>query len=224
MMIQKNWHIISSRLYSWFLWGLSFWLLPVTLYARPQQQSSYGGQEFVDSSTEGQTLVPDVTALLVSLQDTVKHLNLFISSFAYLSGFTLVFFALFKLKESGAGAGRNPNQDFRGPLVSIFTGSALIFMPTFINSILATVYGTNVITAYNESAGDWTQAINTLVKIVNFVGAVSIVRGLLHFHKAGQGQAQDSFARGLIHLVAGAIALNIVQAKNILAQTFSMSF
>ncbi|MBB72856.1 MAG: hypothetical protein CMF50_10730 [Legionellales bacterium] len=165
--------------------------------------------------------VPDVDKMLANIQAQLPYLIQFITAFAYVAGFFLMFKAFFHLKQYGEMRTMMSSQaDLKGPLANIFFGMALIFSPTIINVGLTTVFGDASVLSYPGDNRGWDEMGQTIVLIVNFVGGVAFIRGLFHLNKVGSGQAQQgTFAKGIIHLIGGILCLNIIGAKNVLYTT-----
>ncbi|MCD6044916.1 MAG: type secretion protein IcmC [Gammaproteobacteria bacterium] len=173
----------------------------------------------------GATTVPDVVTMLLNLDKSFPPLMYMVSGFAYLFGFSIVIKAIWELKKYTMGVSMVAQNDLRPSITHLLIGAALIFLPSTLQTLLATVYGTDAITGYTHLPDtSWQVAQDTLIIFVQFVGLVAVVRGLLHLHKAANGQSQQNgFAKGIIHLVGGVLALNIIQAKDILYSTLGLT-
>jgi intracellular multiplication protein IcmC len=174
----------------------------------------------------GADSVPDVVTMLLNLDKSFPWLAYMVSGFAYLFGFSIVIKAIWDLKKYTLGVSMTAQNDLRPTVVHLAIGALLIFLPSTLQSLLATVYGTDAITGYTPIGGgtSWQIAQDTLIIFVQFVGLVAVVRGLLHLHKAAHGQSQQNgFAKGIIHLVGGVLSLNIIQTKDILYSTLGLT-
>lgn len=198
------------------LWGLLA-LAPIAA----QAATTAGGM----SLPFGATAVPDVVTMLLNLDKSFPPLMYMVSGFAYLFGFSLVIKAIWELKKYTMGVSMVSQNDLRPTIMHLAIGAALIFLPSTLQTLLTTVYGTDAITGYTHLPDtSWQVASDTLIIFVQFVGLVAVVRGLLHLRKAADGQSQQNgFAKGIIHLVGGVLALNIIQAKDILYSTLGLT-
>lgn len=195
------------------LWGVLA-LVPVVAMAAPIQP---GGLSLP-------TEIPDVTTMLLTLDKSFPLLTYMVSGFAYLFGFSIIVRSIWDLKKYTLGVSMTAQNDLRPTLVHLAVGAGLIFLPSTLKTVLATVYGTDTITGYARPDTSWLVAQDTLIIFVQFVGLVAVVRGLLHLHKAANGQSQQNgFAKGIIHLVGGVLSLNIIQAKDILYSTLGLT-
>lgn len=63
-------------------------------------------------------------------------------------------------------------------------------------------------------------AVSSILGFVQFIGLVAFARGLLLFHKYGEGAEKDGLGRGFTHLLGGSAAMNITTTAQILANSF----
>ena len=168
--------------------------------------------------------VPDIVTMMLTLDKSFPPLIYMVSAMAYLFGFAIILKVLWALKQYGIGVSMTQQNDLRPLIVQLVVGVLLIFLPSTLKSVLATVYGTDAITGYANLPGtSWQVVSDSLILFVQFVGLVAVVRGLLHLHRASGGQGQQNlFSKGIIHLIGGALSLNIVQAKDILYSTLGL--
>lgn len=166
----------------------------------------------------------NVDQMLANIAEQVPYLMEFVSSLAYLIGFYLMFSAVYKLRAYGELRTMSSMQsDLRGPMITLAVGAALIFLPTAIDVGLTTVFGSDSIISYEPDSSSWDQLAETLILIVQLVGAVAFVRGLIQFNRLGAGQAQPGmFGKALAHVIGGIIALNIVGATQIIFSTLGI--
>ncbi len=65
---------------------------------------------------------------------------------------------------------------------------------------------------------DWAMLINTVVMFIQLIGFIAFVRGWFILVHVGQaGAQQGSFAKGLIHVIGGVVAINFVPAMQAIA-------
>lgn len=168
--------------------------------------------------------VPDIVTMMLTLDKSFPPLIYMVSAMAYLFGFGIILKVIWALKQYGMGVSMTQQNDLRPLIVQLVVGVLLIFLPSTLKSVLATVYGTDAITGYSQRPDtSWQVVSDSLILFVQFIGLVAVVRGLLHLHRAAGGQGQQNlFSKGIIHLIGGALSLNIVQAKDILYSTLGL--
>lgn len=166
----------------------------------------------------------NVDQMLANLREQIPYLTTFVTAFCFLAGFFFMFKAFYALKQYGEmRTMTSAGTDLRGPISSIVVAACLMFTPSIIDIGLTTVYGNASIISYEETGTEWDNLSETIIMIVQFVGGVAFVRGLMIMHKVGTGQQQQvTFAKGLIHLIGGVIALNIVGATHIMFTTLGL--
>jgi len=172
---------------------------------------------------------PNLSQMIDNINAQLPYLWELVTAFAYLSGFFFIFKGIFHLKAYGDPHSQmSGGKDIRPGLVSLILGAALIYSPTAMQTGLASVFGTTSAMAYPTGSGtdpSFSELGQVLVAIVQFVGAVAFIRGLMQFQRLGSGQAQQgTFGKGLTHIVGGTLALNVVGTANVLASTLGISW
>ncbi|NNM58866.1 MAG: hypothetical protein HKM04_03540 [Legionellales bacterium] len=176
------------------------------------------------------TMAQAVTAdqMLANINAQLPYLYKIVTGFGYLAGVFFVIVGVHKLKEFGNSAMQSGKLAMKEPFAYIIVGAMLIYFPSTLGVFLTTVYGTSSITpyiGYGAPGNTFNEIGATIVGIVQFVGLVSFVRGLMMLHKVGVGESQQgaSFNKGLTHLIGGIIAMNIVQFGHIISSTLGVS-
>lgn len=116
------------------------------------------------------------------------------------------------------------NTDLRGPMMMMIVGTAALFFPTILNMSLITVFGNDNILMYGPTDNaTFDLARTTIILVVQTIGAIAFLRGLLFFYKSGTGQSQPgTLTKGFTHTLGGILCLNIVAAKNVLYTTLGI--
>ncbi len=169
--------------------------------------------------------VPDILTMLQTLDKSLLPLTTMVTALAYMFGIGLMLSAIWELRKYGEGISMVSQRDIRPILMRLCAGTALIFIPTTVKTLLITVYGNDSILGYEQwPATAWEWASKSLIIFVGFIGLVAIVRGILHLHKAAGGQSQQNgFTKGIIHLIGGVCSMNIVAMKDILYSTLGLT-
>jgi uncharacterized membrane protein HdeD (DUF308 family) len=206
----------KARYLMWM--GLLF--APAISFAAPEDLG-------LQSITNGDVSLP---SMLVHLMASIPSLTLMVTGITYMSGMAFMMGAVFQLRKYGEGVSMVSQRDIRGPLIGMAMGATLLFLPSTINTLLMTVYGSHAITGYAIPDGipsawpsAWVLGRDLIVVFIQFIGLVAIVRGLFHLHKSANGQSQQNgFAKGVVHLIGGVLSMNIIEAKNILYATLGL--
>ncbi|MFN7098566.1 MAG: hypothetical protein ACK4PR_13585, partial [Gammaproteobacteria bacterium] len=174
----------------------------------------------------GATISADTMLSNLSLQ--LPYLFELVSGFAYLGGVFMIFIGVYHLREYGESRAMSSNKlDLKGPLSYIIIGAALIYLPSAKDTMLISVYGTTNLSpyvGYGDPQTSFNQMGQAIVDIVQFVGLVAFVRGLFLFQRVGTGQAQQgTFNKGLVHLLGGVLAMNVVGFVHIVDVTLGIT-
>ncbi|MBY0544695.1 MAG: hypothetical protein K2Q14_04010 [Gammaproteobacteria bacterium] len=173
------------------------------------------------------TMMINAAQMLENIDAQLPYFYSAVSGFAYLCGLFFMIAGIHAFKEFGNGAMSGNKLAMKEPLAYIIIGAMLIYLPTAKDVFLTTVYGTATVSAYvGYGVSDtFNEMGKVIVDIVQFVGFIAFVRGLMMMHKVGVGQTQQgaSFNKGLTHLIGGVIAMNIVAFGHIISTTLGIS-
>lgn len=164
--------------------------------------------------------------MLQNLSNSYPNLWRLLTAFAYVAGFFFVFKGVYALKAYGESRTMmSSNADLKGPLASILAGTMLIFSPAAFHMINLTFFGTPSILRYTDGgAGAFTQSsIIAVIGVVQIIGLIAFVRGWVYIAKAGAHSGQPIMGKAITHIIAGAFALNVVQVKDMIWNTFGFS-
>lgn len=172
---------------------------------------------------------PSLSEMLDNINDQLPYLWELVTAFAYLTGFFFVFKGVHHLKQYGDPQSQmSGGKNLSPALLSIIVGAALIYVPTAMQTSLVSIFGTSSAMAYPTGSGvdaSFTELGQIIVAIIQFMGAVAFIRGLMQFHRLGGGQAQPgTFGKGLTHIIGGTLALNVVGTANVLASTLGIAW
>lgn len=172
---------------------------------------------------------PSLSQMLDNINTQLPYLWRLVTGFAYVAGFFFIFRGVYHLKQYGDPHSQTSGgKDLRPGIVSLIIGAALVYIPTAMDTGLISIFGTSSLMAYptgNTIDPSFTELGQVIVAIIQFVGVVAFIRGLMQFHRLGSGQAQQgTFAKGLTHIIGGTLALNVVGTANVLASTLGISW
>jgi intracellular multiplication protein IcmC len=174
------------------------------------------------------TEVYDSAGMMAHLTAQVPNLMRLVTAFAYVMGLWLVIRGLLKLKEFGEQRTMMSSQHhIREPIMYIIVGALLIFFPSSITVGVSTFYGNASPLTYMPATGDaWVTAVNNCFTILQLLGVVSFIRGLVILSHAGEhgGGGQGQFAKGTMHVIAGIFCINMYQFILIIAATLGIQY
>ena len=166
-----------------------------------------------------------ITQMLENIQTQIPALSALLTGFCYVGGFSLLLSALFQLRKYGEmRTMMGSSAELKGPIIQIIIGSCVVQLPVFTEIMTQTAFGTQNPLAYEASENSsWEQVTDTIILIVQFVGAVAMARGLFLLNKLGSGQAQQgTFAKGVIHILGGTLCFNAYFTTQVLFTTLGI--
>lgn len=171
-------------------------------------------------------------AAITNLSDSFESLVHLVTGISYIIGIFLIAKGIMSLSVFGRQTMTQAQRgEMSGPMVWIFVGALLMYLPTTLDTSLTTVYGDSEIAAAGDimayapvTAGEnWEQLSNIIIKYVKLVGLIAFVRGWVILSKMGHSGAQPgSMGKGLTHVIGGVLLINVVETVNILATTFGV--
>lgn len=172
--------------------------------------------------------------MLTSLKRNAGPLIRFVVATAYVIGIWFVISAIMDLKMVGQSTHMQNSQQghVSRPLIKMIIGVVMLYLPTTIDVGVWTLWGHTATGATGESYMSYTPhasdpfapAKEGAIAIVRVVGYVSFVRGLIILSRANdQGAQPGTFGKGLMHVIGGILAINIVETVKIIANSLGFS-
>lgn len=155
----------------------------------------------------------------------VEHL---ITGAAYLMGISFAMKALYCLKQHGeSGRAMSQNSSLKEPLLYFLVAAVFIYFPTGFAILMNTTFGYTNVLAYSSLntnnptlQGINSQAGKALTTIIRVIGLIAFIRGwILISRTASQGQPPGGTSKGLMHVIGGILAMNIVGTLQVLNNT-----
>lgn len=159
--------------------------------------------------------LPEVNAqsMLVNFATTAPNLMRLVTSVAYVLGMFFMIAAIIKLKHMGEmRTMMSQEHSPKGPLLLLMVGAMLIYLPTTVQVGMSTFWTNPNPWAYNIESSQWMEFFNTIVIIMQLIGVIAFIRGLIIMSHLGQGGGhQGGFAKGITHIIAGVLLINLFQ-------------
>jgi hypothetical protein len=108
------------------------------------------------------------------------------------------------------------------PLLMIAMGTLLIYLPSSVQVGMSTFWSTPNPYGYIIQSDQWQQAINVSFAVVQFIGIVAFIRGLIMLSHAGGGGHQGAFGKGITHVIGGIFCININQLIQVVLATLGV--
>lgn len=160
---------------------------------------------------------PNVSEMIKNIAETVPELMMLVTALAYVLGFFFVFNGIILLKKyseqrtmMSSGAKMTP------PLANLFVGAALIYLPSAVNSGLTTFWLNPTPYAYETNSSDeWAQFIRACFMIIQLIGVIAFIRGLVILTHLGEQMGQQSgVGRAIAHIIGGIFCIDMYDFVN----------
>jgi intracellular multiplication protein IcmC len=168
--------------------------------------------------------VPNVADMIENIAKTVPQLMYFTTALAYVFGFWFVFHGLLLLKKYGMQRTQmSGDANLAPPLLSIFVGAALIYLPTTVQSGMSTFWTDPNPYGYETANAEWNTFIGACFMIIQLVGVIAFMRGLMMLTKLGQGGGQQAgFGRAAAHIVGGIFCIDMYDFLKAVFETLGL--
>lgn len=156
----------------------------------------------------------------------------FLYALSYTIGFVLVITALFKLKEYSVTSSSMYGESglITRALAYFIAGAMLIYLPSALDVGTGTLLadnGDNSLFSYatikNKGYG-YEELVSPVIDIVKIVGLLAFIRGWVMLSKIGNQQHKGVMFKGIMHLIGGILAVNIIGVYTIFARVLGRLF
>ncbi|MFI4937811.1 MAG: hypothetical protein ACHQJ6_04795 [Candidatus Berkiellales bacterium] len=174
------------------------------------------------SSFDLSTAITNLSAAFSNIESLIEAMSYVIGVFFVVKGM-MMFKVLATQTLSSAQKG-----DISGPLIHIFVGTILVWLPSSTMTGLETIFNTNTASAASSlvayqslsAVQQWQDISNVVLQYTKLVGLIAFIRGWIILSKmSGSGSQPGSVGKGMIHVIGGILLINIVDTFNLLAQT-----
>jgi intracellular multiplication protein IcmC len=166
----------------------------------------------------------DLAGILRNLQNNLPALYKLVIAVSYVAGIYFVADSVFRMKKVAQGRTMmSSHTSIARPLILFMVGIALIYFPTFIDYSIQSlwIYGSESVLKYPQEPGMWDSFINPVIDLIRLFGLIAITRGLIIFAGLGSENPRPGVVgKGLMHILGGVFAVNIVGTIDVLKGTF----
>ncbi|MFI4962919.1 MAG: type IV secretion protein IcmC [Legionellales bacterium] len=146
----------------------------------------------------------DIVTILGNISQSLYPVQHLITGCAYVLGLVFYFVALEKMKKV-AGQSNSHESKF-SPFMYIVVGTALVYLPSAMNTMANTAFGTgNVLTYPTVQRSNVYSNVGLLVQTG---GLLWFIRGCVLIAHASEPSGAEHGIKGLLFLIAGIFALN----------------
>ena len=164
----------------------------------------------------------DAIQVLININRAYPALHSLITAFCYLMGFALIIRGVFYLKMYGELRTMMSTQtSVKIPIVLIFVGSVLIFIPTTYTTLSLSFFGTSSVLRYDQVSSSMDpRLLEAIVGIIQLIGLISFIKGwMILVANAQQPGGQATVGKAATHIIGGLCAYNILGFTNIIWNT-----
>lgn len=166
------------------------------------------------------------TNILNNIANNLIPVQRLVTGAAYIIGLAFAFKAIYTLKtygESRSSMMSSSNSSLKEPIIYLIVAGLFIYFPTGLAVMLQTTFGSSAITQYaptTSNTGLGGVVGRPLTIIIQTIGVIAFVRGwILIARTASTGQPPGGTGKGLMHVVGGILAMNIVATLEIINNT-----
>lgn len=180
------------------------------------------------SSAHAQTvdlsnLSPETILTNIS-ENALPNLMRLVTAISYVLGMVFIFRGVVKLKHVGEMRTQMSHEhNIATPITLIAVGALLLYLPSSVQIGMSSFWSDPSPYSYTENQDQWSQFINVCFMVVQFVGTVAFIRGLIILsHMGGGGHQQGGLSRGLTHIIGGIFCINIYQFVQVVMATIGL--
>jgi intracellular multiplication protein IcmC len=176
----------------------------------------------------------DLGTALENLTFAFESLVNLVAAISYVMGLYFIFrgVGMYKIFATQSFASTQKGE-VAGPLVFMVIGAILMYFPSTLDTSMQTLFGygakemplaSDMSYAPAQAGEHWEEISTVLIKYMKLIGFIAFLRGWTILSKMGHSGAQPgSVGKGIVHIVAGVLLINIVDTITLLAQTFGFT-
>ncbi len=158
-----------------------------------------------------QTTTSDAATMMANFAATVPKLMQMVTAIAYVLGMYLIFKGVMGLKTFGEQRTQmSLHTELKGPLILLFVGAALLYLPSSVQVGMTTFWSNPYPYGYLAASQDqWTSVYQDAFLIIQFIGTIAFIRGLLLLTQLGQQAQPGTFGKAMAHIIGGIMCINL---------------
>lgn len=180
------------------------------------------------AATDTTTGVSSLSAqeMLVNISKQVPSLMRLVTAIAYVLGMYFIVHGIIKLKHAGEmRTMMSREHSLMAPIVMLSIGAMLLYLPTSVQVGMSTFWTDPNPYAYIKQKDQWTDFINVCFSIVQLIGTIAFIRGLILISHLGTGGGQHgTMSRGMTHIIGGILCINIYEFIKVITTTLGIDF
>jgi len=169
--------------------------------------------------------VTGLASALFNLQDQLDEVWIMLIGITRLCGIGFTFMAVYKLKVYGRmTAFMSQEASILQPMAYLFVGAMLWYTGPLLDYSVSTIWGYDYssVKSYDLSSDPtWSSLIEPITLLVRVIGLIAFLRGWFLILKGTQkGQQQGLLGKGVLHIVGGILAINLIGTVELLRSSF----
>lgn len=155
-----------------------------------------------------------IATMITNLSASIPNLMQLVTAIGYVLGMFFVIKGVIGLKEYGENKSQRGGEHhgIKHAIILILIGTALIYLPSSVRVGLSSFWSNPTPYAYYQDVNDsWAELINSVFMIVQLIGTIAFIRGLIMLTRGAQGQHQGGFGKSMTHMVGGILCINMYQ-------------
>jgi intracellular multiplication protein IcmC len=155
----------------------------------------------------------NAATFISNLGKSIPNLMQLVTAVAYVMGMFFVINGLFHLKKYGEQRSQASGEaHLKGPLIYLFVGAALLYLPSTVRVGLSTFWTSPYPYQYQtDQGGPWAELLKAGFMIIQLIGTISFIRGLVMLTHLGgaSAQQQGTLGKALAHIIAGILCIDL---------------
>jgi len=174
----------------------------------------------------GMAMEVNIATLMANLSSTVPQLMQLVTALAYVLGMSFVIKSILEFKKYGDQKTQMSNTaELKGPLIFLLVGGALLYLPSAVHVGMSTFWSNPSPYGYvNESNDAWGDMINDIFGIIQLIGTIAFIKGLVVLTQMGghHGSQPGTFGKAMAHIIGGVFCININQFVQVVLGTLAL--
>lgn len=168
--------------------------------------------------------IPSAQIMVANIAAQVPAVMRLVTATAYVIGIYFIFMGLLKLKQYGESRTMmSSDHSLSAPIIFLTVGALLLYLPTSVEVGLTTFWSSPSPYGYVSQSDQWGTFFNTIFVIIQLLGTISFIRGLIILAGMGGGHAQQgTLGRGLTHIIGGIFCINLYQFVQMILSTLGV--
>lgn len=164
--------------------------------------------------------------MLVNIAKQVPSLMRLVTAIAYVLGMYFIIHGIIKLKHAGEMRTQMSREhSLMGPIIMLSVGAMLLYLPSSVQVGMSTFWTDPNPYAYLKQKDQWSDFINVCFTIVQLIGTIAFIRGLVLISHLGSGSGQHgTMSKGMTHIIGGILCINIYEFIKVITATLGIDF